>query len=366
MRTPRLEKTFLHLLGLSVLLHLAMYQVVGLLPPEKPKAAPQPTVVDMVDLPEPAKPKSQPKATKPKAEPVKPSKPKLEPPKLEPPKPPPLPKQEPPKPPPAPKPEPLKPVLLPKPALEPHARPAPPIPIIPRQTRLGDKTQRVEKEMAPKGDREVGHVTSQPPKPQPPSPPKAAPRPNVSEPAVRKAERGGMPLERGGTVPVARGEGLFKPKPKDGARQGAKEGVSRARLFPSGSHQARLEESYRMKYLKEVEEGKAMFLNTDDIRFASFGRRFSDAVYDIWRYPEQALRQRIDGATLVKITFKRDGEIANVELLESSGSKVLDDEVFRTLNKLGPVGPLPQHYKQDTLNVITLFHYSINGILTNY
>jgi hypothetical protein len=27
---------------------------------------------------------------------------------------------------------------------------------------------------------------------------------------------------------------------------------------------------------------------------------------------------------------------------------------------------LPQHYKQDTLNVITLFHYSINGILTNY
>lgn len=363
MRTRRLEKTFLYLIGLSVLLHLAMYRVVGLLPPEKPKAAPQPTVVDVIDLPklppEPAKTKSEPKATKSKPEPVKPPKPKPEPPKLEPPKPPPPPKPELPKPPPPPKPEPLKPVLLPKPVLQ----PAPPIQVIPRRPRLGDKTQRVEKEMAPRGDREVGHVTSQPPKPLPPSPPKAAPRPHVSEPTLRKAQSGGMPLEKGGTVPVARGEGLFKPKPKDGARQGAKEGAARASLFPSGSHQARLEESYRMKYLKDVEAGKAMFLNTDDIRFASFGRRLEDAVYSIWRYPEEARLRRIAGTVLIKMTFQRNGDLTQVELLESSGSKILDDEVMRTLHNMGPVGPLPREYQGETLNLMRFFVYTIGGEL---
>lgn len=361
MRTRRLEKTFLYLIGLSVLLHLAMYQVVGLIPPEKPKAAPQPTVVDIVDLPklQPAKPKPEAKATKPKPEPAKAPEAKLEPPKLEPPKPPPPPKPEPPKPPPPPKPEPLKTVLLPKPALQ----PAPPIHIIPRQTRLGDKTQRVEKEMAPKGDREVGHVTSQPPKPHPPAPPKAAPRPQVSEPPVRKTQSGGIPLERGGTVPVVRGEGLFKPKPKEGARQGAKEGVARARLFPSGSHQARLEEHYRMKYLKDVEEGKAMFLNTDDIRFVSFGRRLEDAVYSIWRYPEEARLKRIAGTVLVKMTFQRNGDLSQVELLESSGSKILDDEVLRTLHNMGPVGPLPREYQGETLNLMRFFVYTMGGEL---
>jgi periplasmic protein TonB len=359
MLKKRLEKPFLFLLGLSVLLHLGMYQLARLLPFEKPKTPPEPTVVDLTDLPTPPpKPAAKPK---PEPKPVEPPKPKLEPPKA-----PPLPKPQPPKPPAPPKPAPAKPLLIPKPAVQPMARPPVPFHELPRQTRLGDKTQRVQKEIAPRGDRETGHVTSQRPKPLPPNPPKAAPRPNVSEPLQRKAQSGGMPLERGGNVPVARGEGLFKPKPKEGARQGGREGVTHARLFPSGRNQARLEESYRAKYLKEVEEGNAVSLNTDDIRFASFERRFSDAVYYVWHYPEQAIRQRIDGSTLVKITFKKNGEITNVELLESSGSKVLDDEVFRTLNKLGPVGPLPRQYKEETMNIVCLFHYSLDGGLSYY
>ena len=46
------EKSFLYLLGLSVLLHLAVYQVISLIPPPKPSLEQQATMVDLAELPE--------------------------------------------------------------------------------------------------------------------------------------------------------------------------------------------------------------------------------------------------------------------------------------------------------------------------
>ena len=84
------------------------------------------------------------------------------------------------------------------------------------------------------------------------------------------------------------------------------------KLYPSADKLAKLEEGYRKKYEPEVEEGEARFLNTEDIQFGSFLRRFESAVYGVWRYPEEAARMGIEGVTPVKITFNRKGEIEQV------------------------------------------------------
>ena len=57
------------------------------------------------------------------------------------------------------------------------------------------------------------------------------------------------------------------------------------KLFPTPKSWPRLEEGYRKRYGPEVEEGDARFLNTDDLQFGSFLRRFESAVYGVWRYP---------------------------------------------------------------------------------
>jgi protein TonB len=132
-----------------------------------------------------------------------------------------------------------------------------------------------------------------------------------------------------------------------------------ARLYPNASGLARLEESYRRKYEAEVKEGETKFLNTDDIQFGSFLRRFEIAVYGVWRYPSDAARLGIEGVTPVKITFNRKGEIENVQLLESSGSKILDDEVFRALRLIGPLGSFPKGYDRDKFSLIAFFQYGI-------
>ena len=122
-----------------------------------------------------------------------------------------------------------------------------------------------------------------------------------------------------------------------------------------------MEETYRRKFEKDIAEGDTKFLNTEDIQFGSFLRRFENSVYGVWRYPEEAARKGISGITPVKITFNRQGEVVHVELLESSGAKILDDEVLRTLKSIGPVGSLPKGYEKDEFHLIAFFQYGIGS-----
>jgi protein TonB len=133
--------------------------------------------------------------------------------------------------------------------------------------------------------------------------------------------------------------------------------MPQAQLFPGAGRMAKLEESYRRKYENEIAEGDTRFLNSDDILFGSFLRRFENSVYGVWRYPQEAAMKGIEGITPVRITFNRRGEIIATQLLESSGAKVLDEEVFRTLKLVGPVGSLPKGYDKDEFHLIAFFQY---------
>lgn len=271
MSNKYIEKAFLYLLVLSVLLHVAVFAISIFLPQEKKTIKQEPYMVELRDLPEQ-------KAAQPKEEKA--------------------------------------------------------------VKRLAEKRERVTKEMAPKGEREVEKI----------APPHARVMPRGPQIGARRmpqpAERGEAPQKE-----APRGESLFKPKER--------QLPDISKFFPSPGKMAKIEESYRKKYGSEVEEGETKFLDSDDILFGSFLRRFETAVYGVWRYPSEAARMGIQGVTPVKITFNRKGEIENVEILESSGSKILDDEVLRTLRQIGRIGSFPRSYNKDTFNLIAFFQYGI-------
>jgi protein TonB len=208
--------------------------------------------------------------------------------------------------------------------------------------RHAEERHRVAREKAPKGERERDRIAAMQKRAVPPT---AQPQRRA-----RKMEPW-RPEEETPTKEAPLSESILKPR---------EEGFPKlAKLFPNAGKMARLEESYRKKYGPEVEEGETRFLNTDDIQFGSFLRRFETAVYGVWSYPQEAVQQGIEGVTPVKITFNRKGEIEKVEIIETSGSTVLDDEVLRTLHLIGPVGALPKGYKKDKFNLIAFFQYGI-------
>ena len=138
-------------------------------------------------------------------------------------------------------------------------------------------------------------------------------------------------------------------------------GAIRPGESPRSGKLARLKESYLKKYETEVAEGETKFLNTNDLEFGSFLRRFETEVQQVWHYPRAALLREIEGVTPVRITFKRGGEIVQVELLQSSGSRILDDEVLRSLRQLGPIGSFPKGYSGEAFKLIAFFEYGIGG-----
>ncbi|HBA87146.1 MAG TPA: TonB-dependent receptor [Geobacter sp.] len=271
------EKSFLYLLVLSLLFHLAVFLFISRMPQDEFKGVQEPTMVDLTEIPD------LPKETKPQ---------------------------------------------LPEPKIKRHS----------------EKPQRVAKEMAPRSKGEIDRIAP---------PPRSAHR--MSRPApgpvARRPEPPSQPDRS--PAPVTRGEGILKPRTAPS--------VDRPKLFPSATRLARLEEAYREKYRSEVEDGETRFLNTDDIQFGSFLRRLETAIYGVWHYPQAALLRGIEGTTPVRITFSRKGEIVRVDLLETSGSKILDDEVLRSLNQLGPIGSFPKGYSGEQFKLIAFFHYGNGG-----
>jgi periplasmic protein TonB len=218
--------------------------------------------------------------------------------------------------------------------------------------RFADQKRRVVRERTPRAERERDKVASLPRSESPPVPP----RPLQQEKPQEKTTRDTAVPETTAEAVTKKEE--VKQKGGEGQRKGKKL-PELSKLFPSAGRMARLEESYRKKYDTEVEEGETRFLNTDDIQFGSFLRRFETAVYGVWKYPEAAARAGIQGVTPVKITFNRQGEIENIQLLRSSGSGILDAEVLRTLRSLGPLGGFPKAYPKEQFHLIAFFQYGI-------
>jgi protein TonB len=216
-------------------------------------------------------------------------------------------------------------------------------PLPPRQQETKHQSERrirVPQETAPRGRDAIDTIV--PPSAQRP-PTQQQTRP--SEPVKTTTPRETL------ITPGSPASALLKPKSPSTQQ------TTKPQLFPSANRLAKMEESYRRKFEADIAEGDTKFLNSDDILFGSFLRRFENSVYGVWRYPQEAAMKGIEGITPVRITFNRRGEITGVRLLESSGAMVLDDEVFRTLKLIGPVGGFPKGYDKDEFHLIAFFQY---------
>ncbi len=221
-------------------------------------------------------------------------------------------------------------------------------PTPPRQQetrRQSDRRVRVPRESAPRGDSAHDNQAA--------APPRQLRREQRAATTQKPAGQQMVDRRQPQIAPGSSVESLLKPRSQTEQQSSRLQ----PQLFPGANRLARLEENYRRKFEDDIAEGDTRFLNSDDMLFGSFLRRFEGAVYGVWRYPQEAAMRGIEGITPVRVTFNRRGEITNVEQLESSGARILDEEVARTLHSIGPVGGFPKGYDKDEFHLIAFFQY---------
>ncbi|WP_299980642.1 energy transducer TonB [uncultured Pseudoteredinibacter sp.] len=84
-------------------------------------------------------------------------------------------------------------------------------------------------------------------------------------------------------------------------------------------------------------------------------------------YPDEALQQGITGTLRAAVTLLPNGNVDKVEILHSSGQKLLDRAALQIVYLASPFAPFPQEIRKttDKLEIIRTWHFEISGLSTS-
>lgn len=102
------------------------------------------------------------------------------------------------------------------------------------------------------------------------------------------------------------------------------------------------------KGMPEAKPGDdSVTLDTGEFKFISYNRWLKVRVESVLRYPELAAVSGIQGTLYIKFDIMKDGSLGGLELLKSSGYKILDDEALRAIRASAPFQPLPEEWHME-------------------
>jgi protein TonB len=102
-------------------------------------------------------------------------------------------------------------------------------------------------------------------------------------------------------------------------------------------------------------------LDTDEFRYITYNRWLKIKVESVLRYPELAAVSGLQGTLYIKFDINKDGSLSGLELLKSSGYKILDDEALRAIRASAPFQPLPDEWRTDRYSIRAAVLFYLSG-----
>ncbi|MDN5924718.1 MAG: energy transducer TonB, partial [Xanthomonadales bacterium] len=83
-------------------------------------------------------------------------------------------------------------------------------------------------------------------------------------------------------------------------------------------------------------------------------------------YPAQARQRKLTGNLVLTVGLLRDGSIKSVDIIQSSGHKILDDAAIRIVHMAAPFPHIPKTSdKVDELYITRTWQFLPGGVLRN-
>ncbi len=217
--------------------------------------------------------------------------------------------------------------------------PALPIPTVPKSMRLLPPATKMSPNIAPSPDKPV--VLGEGQDEGKPLPEGASPKPGVSE------GRGDESTENISLKP-----GYLK----SGKQPGRRESTTREKLFDRAVIGDTALKGEGGKKKKDT-----LSFDSKDYRYAGYMRKLKEKIESIWEYPPEAGKKGLYGDLKISFTIKKDGKLGAVELVRTSGYKMLDDAALKALKDGEPYWPIPDDWGMDSYTINGHFFYTIYG-----
>ena len=113
---------------------------------------------------------------------------------------------------------------------------------------------------------------------------------------------------------------------------------------------------------------KYISANTKEYEFAAYMRAWVARIERIGNlnYPDEARRQQVHGQLVLTVGLTRDGHVKSIDVIQSSGHKVLDDAATRIVRLAEPFPALPEDKEKiDELYISRTWQFLPGDILRN-
>jgi protein TonB len=160
---------------------------------------------------------------------------------------------------------------------------------------------------------------------------------------------------------------LPKTVPRTGVPEGAEQGKETGKTGVQQHHetgplpflsQSDIDELARRGMPEKKPGDDSITLDTDEFKFMSYNRWLKVKVESVLHYPELAAISGYQGTLYILFDIMKDGSLGRLEVLKSSGYKILDDEALRAIRDAAPFQPLPDEWnmKQYSIRAAVLFY----------
>ncbi|MFA6180296.1 MAG: TonB family protein, partial [Candidatus Methylopumilus sp.] len=113
---------------------------------------------------------------------------------------------------------------------------------------------------------------------------------------------------------------------------------------------------------------KSIGARTQEYRFAAYVENWRQKIEKIGslNYPEAAKAQRLHGQLRMTVFIKSDGSIEKIEIVSSSGSRILDNAARRIVELAAPYAPFPDEIRKevDILDVTRTWSFTEENNVT--
>lgn len=214
------------------------------------------------------------------------------------------------------------------------------------------------------GDSDRAHRPSQPfSSPLPKPDPGVAPRPLTPAAPERSDPSGPAVLTRARSDYRTPSDPEHRAQPLD-AQQRAELAVDR-RL-----EMARLVAEVRQESEAYAKRPRKKFIsaNTREYAYAAYMKAWVTRIERVGNlnYPDEARRRQLHGDLVLTVGLNRDGTIKSLDVIQSSGHKVLDDAAMRIVRLAAPFPPFPHRDDRiDELYITRTWQFLPGGVLRN-